>query len=52
MTHGIDRGAKSARRQRAMAREADRNDRSPDDQLALLDQRPGESRRERARLSK
>jgi hypothetical protein len=40
-----------ARAQAAARREADRAERTPDQQLALLDTRPGNSARERARLT-
>jgi hypothetical protein len=35
----------------AIQREADRNERTPEEQLAILDSRPGKSARERARLT-
>lgn len=40
-----------ARSERAIVRQEDRKARTAQEQLALLDGRPGESRRERARLS-
>lgn len=41
-----------SRRRKAKEREVARAGRTPQDQLAILDQRPGESRRERDRLQK
>lgn len=41
----------AARAENAQKRQAMRDDRSPQEQLALLDDRPGESKRERARLT-
>lgn len=43
-------GQRNRRRARALERQAARAERTSQEQLALLDQRPGESKRERARL--
>lgn len=43
---------KHSRHQQAEMRHDDRAQRSPQEQLALLDTRPGESRRERAKLTR
>lgn len=40
-----------ARAEAAVIRQAERDERTAEEQLALLDQRPGKSRRERARLA-
>jgi hypothetical protein len=42
--------AKALRRARALLRQAERDQRSHEEQLLILDGRPGESKRERKRL--
>lgn len=46
----VENQSPAARRQRTLERQATRAERTPTEQLTLLDKRPGESARERARL--
>lgn len=49
---GILRARRDAKREAAELRQAQRDLRSTEEQLTLLDSRPGSSRRERIRLQK